>query len=122
MTDIVQTITLAGKEYAVLPRAEYDALRAAVDEDAMDAAIIRRELDDPDQELAPLDLAKRIAQGTHPVRVWREFRGMKAGELARASGVAASYLSDIENGKKPGSVKALKSLATALHVAVDDLI
>ena len=122
MTDIVQTINLAGKEYAVVPRAEYDALRAAVDEDAMDAAIIRRELDDPDQELARLDLAKRIAQGTHPVRVWREFRGMKAGQLARASGVAASYLSDIENGKKPGSVKALKSLATALHVAVDDLI
>ncbi len=122
MTDIVQTITLAGKEYAVVPRAEYDALRAAVDEDAMDTAIIRRELEDPDQELAPLDLAKRIADGAHPVRAWREFRGMKAGELARASGVAASYLSDIENGKKPGSVKALKSLATALHVAVDDLI
>ena len=55
-----------------------DALRTAVDEDAMDAAIIQRVLDDPDQELVPFELAKRIADGEHPVRVWRENRGMKA--------------------------------------------
>ena len=122
MIDTVQTVTLAGEEYAIVPRAEYDALRATVDEDALDAAIIRRELDDPDQELVPLDLAKRIAEGEHPVRVWREFRGMKGTELAGTAGVAASYLSDIENGKKPGSIKALKGIAAALNVTVDDLI
>ena len=79
-------------------------------------------LEDPDQELVPFDLVKRIAGGEHPVRVWRDYRDMKAGALAAAAGIAASYLSDIENGKKPGSVKAMKRLAAALNVTVDDLI
>ncbi|MCY4588928.1 MAG: helix-turn-helix transcriptional regulator [Bryobacterales bacterium] len=116
------TITLGGEEYAVVPRAEYEALRDAVDEDAMDAAIIQRVLKDPAQELVSFELAKRIADGEHPVRVWRDYRGMKATELAAAAGIVASYLSDIENGKKPGSVKAMKRIAGALNVTVDDLL
>ena len=118
----LQTVTLAGEEYAVVPRAEYEALREAVDGDAMDATIIRSVLEDPDQELVPFELVERIADGEHPVRVWRNYRGMKAGELATIANVAASYLSDIENGKKPGSVKAMKRIADALNVTVDDLI
>ena len=122
MTNSIQTITLAGEEYAVVPRAEYEALRDAVDEDAMDASIIQRFLEDPDQELVPFELVRRIADGEHPVRVWRNYRGMKARELATVADVAASYLSDIENGKKPGSIKAMKRIADALNVTVDDLI
>ena len=118
----LQTLTFNREEYAVIPRAEYEALRSAVDEDAMDAAIARRILDDTDQELVPFDLVKRMAAGEHPIRVWRDYRRLKASELAADADVAASYLSDIENGKKPGSVKALKRIASALNVTVDDLI
>lgn len=117
-----QIITLGGEEYAVVPRVEYDALRTAVEEDAMDSALIQRALEDTDQELVPFDLVKRIASGENPVRVWRTYRGRKAGELAATAGIAASYLSDIENGRKPGSVNAMKRIATALGVSVDDLI
>ena len=105
-----------------MPRAEYDMLRSAAGEDALDAAILRRALEDPGEEIVPFELAERIADGAHPVRAWRDHRGMKAGELAAAAGVAASCLSDIENGKKPGSVKALKRIARALGLTVDDLI
>ena len=97
-------------------------MRNAVNEDAMDAAIMKRVLEDPDQELVPFTLVKRIADGEHPVRVWREYRGMRAGELAIAAGIASSYLSDIENGKKPGSINAMKRIAIALDVTIDDLI
>lgn len=92
------------------------------DEDAMDAAVIQQALEDRDQELAPFELVKRIAYGEHPVRVWREYRGMKAAELATAAGIAPSYLSGIENGRKSGSVKAMKRVANALSVGVDDLM
>ena len=92
------------------------------DNDAMDAGLIRQGLEDRDQEFVPFELVKRIASGEHPVRVWREHRGMKAAELATSAGIAASYLSHIENGRRPGSVKALKSVANALSVGVDDLI
>ena len=117
----IQTVTLAGEDYAVVPLAEYEALRNAVNENAMDAAIMKRVLEDPDQELVPFTLVKRIADGEHPVRVWREYRGMRAGELATAAGIAASYLSDIENGKKPGSINAMKRIAISLDVTIDDL-
>ena len=91
-------------------------------EDAMDAAILQRILEDPRQEVVPFELARRIVYGEHPARVWREYRGMKAGELAAEAGVVASYLSNIETGKKTGSVKAMKRIAAALHVTVDDLV
>jgi len=41
---------------------------------------------------------------------------------ALAAGIPSSYLSAIERAVKPGSVKALKSLATALDVPLDDLM
>lgn len=119
---IPPTFTLGGEEYAIVPRTEYEALRKAVDEDAMDAAILQRFLEGPDQEVIPFELVRRIVNGDHPVRVWREYRGMKATELAAAAGIAASYLSNIETGKKAGSVKAMKQIADALDVTVDELL
>ena len=117
-----QTITLAGEAYVVVPLSEYEELRNAVDEDARDAAAMRRVLDDPGEESVPIKLVDRLLAGENPVRVWRQYRGLTGVELAAAAGVAASYLSAIENRKKPGSINALKRLATALQVDVDDLI
>ena len=122
MTTTPQTLTLAGEDYVVIPRDEYERLRAAADEDAADVAAIQRVLDDPDETWAPAELVRRIVEGEHPVRVWRTHRGMTARSLAAAAGIPNSYLSAIERGVKPGSVKALKSLATALDVPLDDLV
>ena len=83
---------------------------------------MKRVLDDSDQELVPFALVKRMADGEHPIRVWREYRGMKAGELATAAGIAESYLSSIEYGRKPGSISAMKRIAIALEVTIDDLV
>lgn len=117
-----QILTLSGKEYAVVPRDEFEALRNAVDEDEAEVVAAYRILGDPNEELVPFELAEQVAAGVHPVRVWRKYRGMTVSALATDSGVAQSYLSDIENGKKPGSVKALKRIATSLNVLLDDLI
>ncbi|MXY24049.1 MAG: helix-turn-helix transcriptional regulator [Acidobacteria bacterium] len=122
MSPTPQTLTLAGEDYVVIRREEYEQLRAAADEDAADLAVIRRVLDDPDQIWAPADLVRRIAEGEHPVRAWRTHRSMTARALAAKAGIPSSYLSAIERGAKPGSVKALKSLATALGVSLDDLV
>lgn len=79
-------------------------------------------MEDPPQELVLFELIKRIAGEEHSVRAWRDYRGMKASQLAVASGIAASYLSDVENGKKPVLVKAVTRIADALNVMVDDLV
>ena len=36
----LQTVTLAGEEYVVVPRAEYDALRTAAQEEISDATLL----------------------------------------------------------------------------------
>jgi transcriptional regulator with XRE-family HTH domain len=66
--------------------------------------------------------ARRLLDGESPVRVWRGKRGLTQRALAASAGVAASYLADIENGRKPGSADALSRLAGALGVSMDDLM
>ena len=66
------TITRSGETYAIVPLPQYEALRKAVDEDAMDAGIMRRVLQDPDQERTPVDMLRRMVAGEHPVCARRD--------------------------------------------------
>ena len=52
----------------MIPRAEYERLPAAADEDVADVPTIQRVLDDPDETCAPAELLRRIVEGEHPVR------------------------------------------------------
>jgi mRNA interferase RelE/StbE len=101
-----------------IPRAEYDALRARVEDLddilAAHAAVTGATL--------PHDYAMRVVSGEHPVRVWRDYRGLSAVELAAKAEMSKTYLSEIETGKKPGSIEAYKGLAQALGVPVDALL
>ncbi|MDG5495413.1 helix-turn-helix domain-containing protein [Niveispirillum sp. BGYR6] len=108
----------------LLARADYDALLAALEE-ARDIATVRQfkaDLAAGRTETLPWDMARALLDGANPVRVWREHRGMTARALAAAAGIATGYLSEIETGRKPGSATALKALATALHVDMEDLV
>jgi DNA-binding XRE family transcriptional regulator len=111
-------------EIVVLRRATYDALMAAV-EDARDTralADLRAREAAGEAEYVPIELADRIFAGEHPVRAWREHRGLTLSTLAKSAGIAPSYLSEIEAGRKPGSARALAALASTLRVAIGDLL
>ena len=95
-----QTLTLAGEDYIVIPRDEYERPRAAAHEDAAVAAI-QRVFDDPDETSAPAELVRRLVEGEHPVRVWRTHRGMTARSVAGAARIPSPYLSAIERAVKP---------------------
>jgi DNA-binding XRE family transcriptional regulator len=120
---VIEPIELT-KDTAVLRRADYDALIEAYEEasDARALADVRAREASGEAEYVPIELADRIFAGTHPVRVWREHRGLTLSALATAAGVAPSYLSEIETGKKPGSARALAGLAKALRVDIEDLL
>lgn len=120
----VQFIETPAGRFAVLPEAEYQLLSEAL-EDAEAAAIFDRfqeRLAAGKEELIPDTVVNRILGGEAPVRVWREHRGMKAGELAAAAGISQAYLSQIETGKRDGSVSALKAIAAVLRVTLDDIV
>jgi mRNA interferase RelE/StbE len=102
----------------VIPRTEYEAMRTRL-EDLEDILAAERARGGTPM---PLDWAKRIIEGEHPVRVWREYRGLSLRGLAVRAGIGPSYLSEIERGDKPGSVDAYKALADALETSMDWLV
>lgn len=69
----------------------------------------------------PIELVDRLVAGEHPIRVWRQHRGLTRDALAASAGVAPSYVTEIETGKKPGSFDALAKLAAALKISLDDI-
>lgn len=117
------------RDTVTMTRAEYEALVEAA-EDAEDRAILARKeereraigVDTARRDYMPGELVSRMLAGEHPVRLWREQRKLTLRELAARSGVGPSYLSEIESGRKPGSVKALRELAQALGLSIDDLV
>lgn len=121
-----QIIEKAGKpEYAVLPYEEYLQLIELAEDtkDAMDARQAMEELRSGEDEAIPSEIVDRLLSGEeHPVKVWREYRGLTQEGLGLAADVGKSYISQIESGRKTGSAKLLKALASALKVDIDDLI
>jgi DNA-binding XRE family transcriptional regulator len=106
-----------------LRRSDYDALLAEL-EDARDLTTIRdveRRVAAGETEYVPAAVVDRLAAGENPVRAWREHRGMSGRALAEAAHIPASYLCEIEAGRKPGSFQAMAAIAAALRVDMEDL-
>jgi antitoxin component HigA of HigAB toxin-antitoxin module len=117
----IETVTIPRKEYeTLLSRLEDAEDRQAIE--AFRARVAAVGFDEATKDHLPAELAWRLLDGEHPVRVWREHRGLSASALAKLAGISQSYVSEIETRKKPGSVDAYSKLARALGVPVDDLI
>lgn len=114
----------AGERLVVLPEHEYQALVDAAEDAADIAAIarIKQQLAAGEEEFVPSDVVDRILAGENLVRVWREHRGLSASTLAEKAGIAQPYLSQIETGKREGTLQTMKKIADALKLTVDDLI
>jgi hypothetical protein len=85
----------------------------------MDAGLYRARTGEP---TIPHEVVEAIHKGIHPVQAWRTHRGLTLQQLAKAGQVPVDYLSEIETGKKPGSVAAYKALARALATEIDMLV
>ncbi len=116
--------TPKGERMVVLPEAEYVRLLEAL-EDIEDRNAVRQfkeRLAAGEEELSPAAMVDAILEGESRVRVWREHRGLTAAALAKAAGIASPYLSQIETGKREGTVETYRKLAIALGITLDDLL
>ncbi len=109
-----------GEVLIVLPEEEYENLVDAADIAAADRVLT--DIASGVDELVPSEIVDRLLNGANPVRVWRNHRGMTARELARKTELSAAYISEIETGKKDGSIASMKKIATVLGVDLDDLV
>ncbi|MDE2229893.1 MAG: helix-turn-helix transcriptional regulator [Alphaproteobacteria bacterium] len=109
-----------------LPRAEYETLLNRLDEAedraTVAAALAREKTMGKKAARAaylPVERLRELMAGEHPIRVWRRHRGLTREALAAKAAVSGSYLTEIETGKKPGSVDAVLRLARALDAPLD---
>ena len=126
MNSQIQIIEKDGKpEYAVVPFKDYQRLLELAEdaEDIAAAIAAKAELDRGEDEVIPSEIARRLIDGEeHPLKIWREYRGLTQEALAKQVESTKSYISQIEAGKKSGSVVLIKRLAAALNVDMDDLV
>ncbi len=94
---------IQGKPYVLIPLHEY---RAMTNDNAQSEDL-------PDDVLDALTARKES-----PIKILRKYRGFTQADLAREAGISRPYLTEIETGKKDGSVRAIKSIAEALGVRV----
>lgn len=98
-------IHIAGKPHVLVPVHDYTALKNAGSNSNL-----------------PQEVMEKLAVGNDsPIKVIRKFRGMTQGDLAEAAGISRPYLTEIETGRKDGSIRALKSIAGALDVSLEVL-
>jgi DNA-binding XRE family transcriptional regulator len=117
-------ITPEGERMVVISERDYRALLDARD-DADDRVAVRQFKDRMkrgEEELLPAAMVDAILNGENRIRVWREHRGLSASALAKAAGIAAAYLSQIETGKRDGTIETYRKLAEVLRVSLDDLV
>jgi DNA-binding XRE family transcriptional regulator len=114
----------ADGEVAILPRAEYERLKAlelAAAEDAGTARLVaqaKREIA-TGAPVLPKEVVDHLANGENPLRVLRLFRSLSQAELATSVGIAQNYLSDLETGKRKGPLALHRKFADTLGVPLD---
>lgn len=96
---------IQGKPYVLVPLHDYRGMVSGGQNKQL-----------PDEILDAL-----TARQESPVKILRKYHGLTQADLANRAGISRPYLTEIETGKKDGSIRAMKSLAEVLDVSVGAL-
>ena len=91
-------------------------------DDAADAETMQRAQARDEETFPSLFVERLLLSGENPVRVWREYRGLSASELARRASVSNAHISAIESGASTGSVQILRRIADVLDTTMGLLV
>ena len=91
-------------------------------EDRKDIEHYMKNFSEGQEEIIPGEVTFAILGGVHPVKAWRECRGIKLKELSEKIGKTGAYISQIESGKRNPTIDTLKKIAKALDLEVEMLI
>jgi len=119
-----QIIEKNGKpEFAVISYADYKHFLELIEDeaDAHAVAEFHESYTAGREFLVPEEIVRRELAGESPVKLWREHRGLTQQDLAKRAGISKPYLSQIETGKRQGTVETIGAIARALDVPLDVL-
>lgn len=109
---IPESVILSKKNYEQLLRCK---------EDLEDIQALKN-FETSEEEGFPSEIVECLIEGKNPIKVYREYRGLTQLKLSKQVGVNQSYITQLENGKKKGTVRVLKKIAEALNLDLDDLV
>jgi DNA-binding Xre family transcriptional regulator len=108
-----------GTEMVILTKEEYDRLASLAEEDEEDVAIFDErvaEIESGKVALLPPEVSQMMLRGDTLLKALRKWRNLNQLDLVPLTGLAQGYISDLESGKKKGTLETLKKLALALKV------
>lgn len=115
--------TPSGEELVVIPRADYDAMIAALsdaEEDAADVAMYdvrKADLAGGADAVLPPEVGAAMLRGASLLAALRKWRGLTQSDMAARLDISQGYLSDLESGRRKGAPETLDALAAALDVS-----
>ena len=110
-------VTPKGERLAILPAEEYEDMR--------DALLHRQAMDDyraGRAEALTLDETRTLLAASTPLAFWRAKRGLTQSRLAKIARTTQPHIADLEAGKHGGSLEIMARIASALNIAVDELV
>ena len=122
MTEVshVRFRTPKGEDLVVVPRDVFERLQDAYDAQQHTRSIARVKRKAVTL-LTPAE-ARALLNATTPLAFWRHKRALTQVELAEKAGISQSYLASLESGRRKGDPALFKRLATALSVAMEDIV
>lgn len=110
-----QIISQDGKPaFVVIPIEEWRQIESTL-EDRSDAGAVRAFFKDPIETFPDIVVAA-ILDGAHPIKAFREYRGLTQAQLAAKAGTSAVYISQLERGDRRAGRKLLTKIGGALKV------
>lgn len=111
-------------EFAVISYEDYQHFLELLEDeaDARAVAEFQEDYQAGREFLVPEEIVRRELAGESPLKIWREYRGMTQQELANRAGISKPFLSQIECGKRKGTVETLSAIARSLEVPLDVLV
>lgn len=105
-----------GKPFVLVPEEEFENMMDIIMAKEIMARI------EAGEETWPAELVYELLDTDSRIRTYRNYRKMSVPDLAAAAGISEVALSEIESGKKTGSVDVLTRIAAALKVDLDDIV
>jgi DNA-binding XRE family transcriptional regulator len=124
--DKIQTFkTPSGDEMVILPKADYDELigsHASEDSGLRTARKVLDRVRAGTEPVIPVEVYKlNKIEGLSRIRAWRVYRKMDIPTLARKIKKSPSYVTQLENGTRKGTLETMYKLATAVGTTIDCL-
>lgn len=116
--DIYGFSTPGGDEMIVMPKNRYIEMLRSAEISSIKESVARGE-----EELIDIGFLDMLLNSDDsPIKLWRKKRGLTAKELAKAVSRTPVHISNIETGKKNGSIELYMDIAKVLNVDVDDIL